>query len=305
MRKKMVNKPKKIIVLGGEGMLGHKMTQILRTQYPDTACSIKGSLAASFYKRIDLFSQGSVIEHMDAMDMDQFERTVKVGKWDIIINCIGVIKQRKEAANKLISITINSLLPHRLAALASEWGGRIIHFSTDCVFDGRRGRYTEDDPSNAEDLYGKSKFLGEVIDHRNALTLRTSIIGRELTDFRSLLEWFLSQNGKTVRGFRRHIFSGVSTNYLSRLVGQIIEQVPDLWGLYQIASDPISKYDLLCLLRDAYGLKITVVPDDLESCDRSLVSRKFIDKTALTSPPWRDLIEDLVRDKTPYEKWRG
>ncbi|MGA2988810.1 MAG: sugar nucleotide-binding protein, partial [Terriglobia bacterium] len=147
-------------------------------------------------------------------DFNALEATLSALRPDYVVNCVGVIKQRTEAISPIPSITINSLLPHKLAQMAARWGGRIIHFSTDCVFSGKRGWYTEEDPSDAEDLYGRSKFLGEVV-VANALTLRTSIIGRELVEHRSLLDWFLAQNHKTVHGYRRVIYSGVTTNYLA------------------------------------------------------------------------------------------
>lgn len=294
----------KIIVLGGEGMLGHKMFQMLLQRFPNTACTIFGALDDEFYKRIGLFSQGEVIEKVDAMDLLGLEAMLASRKPDFIVNCIGVIKQREEAKAAIPSITLNSLLPHRLAAAAMQWGGRVIHFSTDCVFDGRKGSYTEDDPSTAEDLYGKTKYLGEVTTE-NALTLRTSIIGRELNHFKSLLEWFLSQQGGTVRGFTRVMYSGVTTNYISRLVGDLIANYPGLSGLYQVASNTISKYDLLCLLRDAYKLDIEIIPDDQEVCDRSMRSDKFRAATGFVCPQWSELVAELVSDPTPYDKWRS
>jgi dTDP-4-dehydrorhamnose reductase len=179
----------------------------------------------------------------------------------------------------------------------------VIHFSTDCVFNGKRGCYTEDDSSDAEDLYGRSKYLGEVAAD-NALTLRTSVIGRELSQFRSLLEWFLAQNGKTIRGFRRVIYSGVTTNYLARRVGDLIAGHPSLSGLYQVTSAPICKYDLLCLLREAFKLDVEIVPDENEVSDRSMAGDAFLRDTGYQSPDWPGLIAELVNDTTPYEKWR-
>jgi dTDP-4-dehydrorhamnose reductase len=179
----------------------------------------------------------------------------------------------------------------------------VIHFSTDCVFSGRQGNYTEDSRSDAEDLYGKSKYLGEVTTG-NALTLRTSIIGRELAHFRSLLEWFLSHDGKTVRGFRRVIYSGVTTNYLSQLVGDLITDHPALSGLYQVTAPPVSKHDLLCMIRDAYHLNIDIVPDEREVSDRSMVGEKFRRATGYTSPDWPRLLKQLADDPTPYVDWR-
>jgi dTDP-4-dehydrorhamnose reductase len=213
-----------------------------------------------------------------------------------------VIKQRAEAVSPIPSITINSLLPHKLAQMAARWGGCVIHFSTDCVFNGKRGGYLEEDSSDAEDLYGKTKFLGEVA-VANALTVRTSIIGRELTEHRSLLDWFLAQNQKTIRGYRRVIYSGVTTNHLAELVVSIIQGHPGLNGLYQVASEPISKYDLLCLLREAYQLDVRIEPDDLEVSDRSMRCDKLREAIAYECPPWPVLARQLAEDNTPYEKW--
>ena len=293
----------KILVLGGDGMLGHKMFQTLSARYPDTCCSVRGSIEEPFYHRIDLFRREKILEKVDAMDLPALGRTLREVRPAYIVNCVGVIKQREEAKAAVPSITLNALLPHKLAEFAEEWDGKVIHFSTDCVFSGKRGGYTEDDPSDAEDLYGKSKYLGEAT-AGNAITLRTSIIGRELSHFRSLLEWFLAQKGKTIRGFRRVIYSGVTTNYLARRVGDLIGDHPHLSGLYQVTSAPISKHDLLCLLRDAFRLDVKIVPDEQEVSDRSMVGDRFMKATGYVCPPWPDLASDLADDPTPYGKWR-
>jgi dTDP-4-dehydrorhamnose reductase len=293
----------KILVLGGEGMLGHKVYQTLLSRYPDTACTVYRSLDDPFYRRITLFRQGRVIGQVDAMAMEALGELLRALKPAFMINCIGIVKQREEAKGAIPSITLNSLLPHKLAEFAAGWGGRVIHFSTDCVFSGKRGMYTEEDPSDAEDLYGKSKFLGEVATG-NALTLRTSIIGRELAQFRSLLEWFLAQKGKTIKGFRRVIYSGVTTNYMALLVGNLVADHPSLSGLYQVAAPPISKYDLLCRLKEVYHLDVEIVPDEKEVSDRSMVGEKFLRATGYRMPNWDDLVAQLVKDPTPYEAWR-
>ena len=293
----------KILVLGGEGMLGHKMFQTLRSRYPDTICTVARSLEEPFYRKIPLFRSGKVVDRLDAMDSGEMGRVLGEHRPDWIINCIGVVKQRAEAEEAVPSIALNSLLPHRLAEIAGEWGGRLIHFSTDCVFSGRKGNYTEESPSDAEDLYGKSKYLGEVT-AGNAVTLRTSIIGRELAHFRSLLEWFLSQDGKTVRGFRRVIYSGVTTNHMAQLVGNLIADHPALTGLYQVASPAVSKFDLLRMIRDAYGLNIDIIPDEEVVSDRSMVGEKFLKATGYDAPDWPGLIGQLASDPTPYKDWR-
>jgi dTDP-4-dehydrorhamnose reductase len=293
----------RVLVLGGEGMLGHKMFQRLVARFPDTACTIRGRLDDPFFSKIDLFRSGRVLQQVDAMDLSSLGHLLSSLEPAYVVNCVGIIKQRSEASQAIPSITLNALLPHMLVEMTRGWGGRVIHVSTDCVFSGKRGRYTEDDPSDAEDLYGKTKYLGELT-AENGLTLRTSIIGRELASFGSLLEWFLSQQGKRVRGFTRVLYSGVTTNYLSGLVGDIIADSLDLVGLYQVTSPTLSKHDLLCRLRDAYGMAVDIVPDDSEVSDRSLVGDRFIAATGYRQPSWPELIEQLVGDPTPYDQWR-
>ncbi len=293
----------KVLVLGGEGMLGHKMFQTLLERFPDTACTVRGSLADPFYTKIGLFRAGRVIDRVDAADFPSLARTLRDAAPDVIVNCVGIVKQREEAAAAIPSITLNALLPHALAELSREWGGRLIHFSTDCVFSGRRGGYVEGDPSDAEDLYGRTKYLGEVA-AENALTLRTSIIGRELGHFRSLLEWFLAQRGKSVHGFTRVIWSGVTTILLARLVGDLIADHAGLSGLYQVASRPVSKHDLLCMIRDAFRIDVEVVADPRDASDRSLSAEKFLAATGCRLPDWPDPVAELAQDPTPYQTWR-
>lgn len=293
----------KALVLGGEGMLGHKMFQVLRQRFGDVACTVRGALDEPFYAAIELFGAGQVIAGLDVTNREQLRQVLEAARPEQIVNCVGMIKQRKEAEQAIPTIELNALLPHVLAQIASRWNGRVIHFSTDCVFSGRRGNYAEDDPSDAEDLYGKTKLLGEVRG-ANALTLRTSIIGRELRDFQSLLEWFLAQRGGRVRGFVRHLYSGVTTNHLAALVAELIARHPTLTGLYQVTSERIDKHALLCLLRDAYALDVEIVPDDTTVCDRSMIGDRFRAATGLATPPWPELVAELAADPTPYDKWR-
>jgi len=291
-----------IAVLGAAGMLGHKMFQRLRAIFPGTVASMRTPAGRPPLNRVELLQCANIRTGIDAMDFRGLSAWLREIRPDYIVNCIGVIKQRPLAQDAIHSITINSLLSHRLAALASEWTGRLIHFSTDCVFSGARGGYAEQDESDALDLYGRSKFLGETAG-ANALTLRTSIIGRELVEHRSLLDWFLAQQGSSVAGFRRVIYSGVTTNHLADLVADIIRNYPDLSGLYQVASQPISKYDLLRLLRDAYQLDIGIKPDDQQRSDRSLSGEKLRRSIGYSSPSWPELVNQLAADPTSYETW--
>jgi dTDP-4-dehydrorhamnose reductase len=292
-----------IVVLGGAGMLGHKLFQVLRERFPGTIATTRENVHVPRLSGVTLLSGSDVLSGVDAIDFDALRTRLERLAPDVIVNCIGVIKQRDEAKSPIPSITLNALFPHRLAEVARVWGGRVIHFSTDCVFSGRRGNYREDDPSDADDLYGRSKFLGEVATS-NAVTLRTSIIGRELTEHRSLLDWFLSQKGKKVRGFRKVTYSGITTNEMANVVSLVIRSFPTVSGLFQVVSDPISKYDLLLLIREAYDLEIEVEPDDREVSDRSMCGEKFHKATGWRSPSWPDMVRALAADPTPYEAWR-
>jgi dTDP-4-dehydrorhamnose reductase len=292
----------KIVVLGVAGMLGHKMFQVLKERLSGVVGTAREDLSRPPFNRVELLQGEDVIQGLDVMDFQRLHGILLEMRPSHVVNCVGIIKQRAEAEAAIPSITINSLLPHKLAEWSNEWGGRVIHFSTDCVFSGKRGQYTESDASDAEDLYGRTKFLGEVATE-NALTLRTSIIGRELVEHRSLLDWFLSQNHKSVRGFKRVIYSGVTTNYMAEVVASVIERRPSLAGLYQVAADPISKHDLLCLLRDAYSLDIQITPDYAEVSDRSMIGEKFVAATGMKTPPWPELVRSLASDPTPYARW--
>jgi dTDP-4-dehydrorhamnose reductase len=216
-----------------------------------------------------------------------------------VINCVGLIKQLPSAKSPLPAIGINAHFPHRLARLCQATGARLIHISTDCVFSGRRGRYTEDDPSDAEDLYGRTKFLGEV-GGPACLTLRTSIIGRELRGQVALLEWFLQQRGRTVKGYARAIYTGVTTRTLAGVMADLLERHPDLSGLWQVASEPISKYELLQLVNRAFGLGATIERDESFVCDRSLDGSRFRQATGWQPPSWPQMVQELADDPTPY-----
>lgn len=297
-----MTKTPEIIVLGPTGMLGHKLFQILQGSFPDTVAVIRKRRGDYPYSNIPMFQSARVIDSIDVFVFEKLAEVLRDRRPQFVINCIGIIKQRDEASSRASMITLNALLPHRLADLCASWGGRLIHISTDCVFSGRRGMYTEEDASDADDLYGRTKYLGEV-STQNALTLRTSIIGRELTTHRSLLDWFLSNSGKRVNGYRKSIYSGVTTNQLAQVVTHIVSTHPTLNGLYQVASEPITKCDLLILLRDAFGCKIDIDQIEGENVDRSMSGSKLREAIGYVCPPWPVLVRQLAEDPTPYDMW--
>ncbi len=205
------------------------------------------------------------------------------------------------AKNAVKTLELNAVFPHRLAELAEQCGARLINISTDCVFDGVNGNYTENDLPNAQDLYGKSKSLGEVTGEK-CLTLRTSIIGRELKTQHSLVEWFLSNEGKSVKGFTNAIYSGFPTVVLADIIERLISEFPQMHGLYQVSSEPINKFDLLQLIREAYRADIKIEPDADFKIDRSLNGTKFKEATGMIFPDWQTMIRRMADDNAPYQK---
>jgi dTDP-4-dehydrorhamnose reductase len=293
----------RVLILGGEGMLGHKVFQVLSERFKTFATfrSFNGLWRDyPVYANID---PNRTIGGVDAMDFDTVIRAFARVKPDVVINCVGIIKQLKEAKDPLISINLNSLFPHRLIELCAATGTRMLHMGTDCVFSGRKGNYTEDDVADAEDLYGRTKLLGEV-NRKGCLTVRTSIFGRDFAKQSALLEWFLSNRGGRVRGYVNAIYTGFPTQVLARIMGDLIAGYPHLSGLYHVSSEPISKYDLLVRIRDAMGLDIEIEPYEDFYCDRSLDSSRFRAETGYPIPGWDEMIAELTQDDTPYDEWR-
>lgn len=284
-------------------MLGHKVFQALVEAFPKTVGTVRRQPAGAVRQFVESYGRQAFRVGVDVRDGSRLRALLEDLAPEVIVNCVGITKQRDDAVRPIPSIEVNALMPHQIAEWAENWGGRLVHFSTDCVFDGARGGYVESDFADAQDLYGRTKYLGEVT-YGRALSLRTSIIGRELEGRRSLLEWFMAHAGGTVPGYTHAIFSGVTTNFLATVVRDMLEARADLFGLFHVASDPIAKQHLLQKLNDAYGLGITIRPDDSTRIDRSL------DGTAFTSawrpvPSWDALISDMRSDPTPYDAWRA
>lgn len=288
----------KVLVLGGGGMLGHKLWQGLQLSV-DAWCTVRDRRGLP----PELFDGPRVVEGVDACAFETIERAVETARPTAVVNCIGVVKQLVAAKDPVASITINALLPHRVHRLCRDRGARFIHISTDCVYFGDRGGYVEDERPDAVDLYGRSKLLGEVAGD-GGLTLRTSIIGRELRSASGLVEWFLSQRGRKVNGFRRAIFSGVTTEVLSDLILRIVTRHPEIEGLYHASAAPISKLDLVTALNRAFRAGATVEPSDALVIDRSLNGRRLTDAIGWVAPSWNEMVERLAADPTPYEDWR-
>ncbi len=286
----MSHKKNSILVLGASGMLGNSVLRYF-SQRPD--CEVCGT-ARSLGSIRDLQQKAPTAKFIGGVNVDNLDSLTRLFanvKPTLIINCVGIVKQLEEANDPLVALPINALLPHRLARLAQVAGARLVHLSTDCVFSGTKGNYLESDTPDAYDLYGRSKLLGEV-DYPNAITLRTSIIGHELSGARSLIDWFLSQND-TVSGYNKAVFSGFPTVEIARIIHDFVMPNPHLHGLYHLSAEPINKYDLLSLVAQVYDKNITINPNENYVIDRSLNSDRFRLATGFKPEPWIELIKRM------------
>lgn len=284
----MSSKKCDIFILGSTGMLGNTLLRYFDSlnQY-----KVMGSIRGTNPPAELNVSRKLLLNNLDVENEKDLSNILVEYQPKIVINCIGVVKQLSFSKDPIKSIYINSLLPHKLSEICKSIDSRLIQISTDCVFNGKRGMYSELDDSDAQDLYGKTKFLGEVIDSKD-ITLRTSIIGHELETSHSLLEWFLSQE-REVTGFRKAIFSGLPTVELARIIHKFIIPNKNLRGLYHVSSEPIDKFTLLKLISEIYGKEIKVTPDDNFIIDRSLSSKKFKQETGFAPLSWENMIHEM------------
>lgn len=279
-----------VLVLGATGMLGSAVMRLFADSPGLHAVGSARSAAGVRRLRDDL--QPRVHLGVEVENPDSLARLLGAVRPQVVINCVGLVKQLAEADDPLAALPINALLPHRLSRLCSLVGARLVHVSTDCVFAGTRGMYLEQDPPDAQDLYGRSKLLGEVTSDAHAVTLRTSIIGHELASAHGLVGWFLAQGG-SVRGYRRAVFSGVPTVELARIIRDHVLPHPELTGLYQVSAEPIDKLTLLRLVASQYAKSVEIVPDDRVVIDRSLDSSRFRAATGYAPPAWPELVRRM------------
>jgi dTDP-4-dehydrorhamnose reductase len=285
----MSSEPARVLILGAAGMLGHTL---LRVMAEDQRFEVYGSLRGSTPAILrDANAPWHLVEGIEATRDEDLDYLLQRLRPALVVNAIGVVKQVSDANDPLTAIPVNALLPHRVARSCALVDARFVQMSTDCVFSGRRGSYLESDAADADDMYGRSKLLGEV-DAPHAVTLRTSIIGHEIGRAHGLVEWFLSQSAP-VRGFRHAIFSGLPTVEMARLIRDVVFPNAGLRGIYHVSADPISKYDLLSLVAATYGKQIRIDPDDSVCIDRSLDSSRFREATGFQPPPWPELVRRM------------
>lgn len=283
----------RIVVLGATGMLGHKLVQRL-SRHNEVHATVRNEKSSELLRRA-VADDISILDGIEAENFDSILNVIERIEPDAILNCIGIVKQSPESQDPVKSIKINSLFPQQLAEYCSNKGIRLVCYSTDCVFSGMKGKYTQDDIPDPVDIYGRSKLLGEV-DRRGCITIRSSIIGRELSMKRGLVEWLIAQTGKNVLGYRNAIFSGFSTLEMANITSLLLNEHKELNGIWQVASPPITKYDLLCLIREVAGLVIGIEPDDRFKCDRSLDGSRFEKATGYIAPDWQRMVRSMVEE---------
>jgi dTDP-4-dehydrorhamnose reductase len=284
----------RVLVLGVTGMLGNAVYKVFGSS---DEYEVWGTLRNAKDKQyFPDATHERLVSGIDVLDHDMLVKVLSKVRPQLVINCIGLIKQLADSKDPLSALPINAMLPHRLANLCGLLGARLIHLSTDCVFSGRKGAYVEDDVSDAEDLYGKSKYIGEIHDNPQVITLRTSIIGHELTTNFALIDWFLSQKG-AVKGFSKAIFSGLPTAELARVMRDFVAKNIGLSGLYHVAAQPISKLELLKLVAQQYGKRIEIIPDDSLQIDRSLNGARFSQSSGYVAPDWSRLVSIMHKNR--------
>ena len=282
----------RILILGASGMLGHKLAQQLAAQHEVTATLREAEAPA---KLRALLPGVTLRGGVSAERLDIVASAIAALKPDAVVNCIGIIKQLKAAKDALPSIAINALFPHQVAEVCEVVGARLVHFGTDCVFCGAQGPYKPGDAADSQDLYGRTKFMGEV-GGPGCLTIRSSIIGHELKGHVSLVDWFLSQRGGRIKGFANALYTGLPTVVMAEVVRLALTEWRDLDGVWQVAADPINKYDLLHLINHFYGLGISIDRDEAFHCDRRLDGSAFRARTGWVAPPWPTLVASMHAD---------
>ncbi|MCD4751706.1 MAG: SDR family oxidoreductase [Anaerolineaceae bacterium] len=290
----------KILILGGSGMLGHRLWIQLQKDH-DVRVTVRGT--GNNIPEVSEFPQNRTRTDVDARNFEQISRALASIQPELVINCIGMIKQHGHIAkDPLISITLNALLPHRLSLLCKVANIRLVHISTDCVFSGKTGNYIETDFADADDIYGRTKYLGEV-EYDHCVTLRTSIIGREIKNGLGLVEWFLAQKD-AINGFTNAIFSGLTTDELARVINEYVIPNPNLSGKYHVSTQPISKFNLLELINKKFNKNLIITPYDDFVIDRSLNSARFRHETGYNPPSWEAMIQEMADSNEFYEQMR-
>ena len=291
---------KRVLILGATGMLGSAVYGVLKDKYdlvlavhsPDKIRMLDQAYGGTSKHKVVHFDAAALYEDYAAKKGWPGEYLAaflqKVGEIDHVINAIGVTIPFA-LRDPALTFFLNGALPH---ALAQTFGEKLIHITTDCVYSGKKGfPYDENSAKSPVDIYGLSKSLGEPAE---CLTLRTSIIGRELGGFTGLLEWFLQQEGKTINGFTDHYWNGITTQQFGKLCYQIMDS-PNRFprrGLFHVFSSVVSKYEMLNAFQRRFGVQCTIRPDSENKLNRTLTTVRELNGM-LKIPSFEDMLAEL------------
>ena len=284
----------KILVFGATGMIGHKMFQLLTMNNLEASGTVRH--APANYLSVSFFANQRIIPSIDVTKLASVQSLLNSRNPDIIINCVGITLRKPEIKDEELCVKVNAEFPHFLKKYVEVNKKYLIHFSTDCVFSGKADSYTEDSKPDATDVYGRTKALGEVSgDH--ALTLRGSQLGSEVFGKSELLEWAIAQSGQSIKGYDQAIYSGVTTNGVADLVADLIQRPKRLTGLYQVASQPISKYDLLCKVNQIFKLRMKIEPDSSYKNRKVLSAAKIASEIGYRCASWDQMLQQTYQDR--------
>ena len=286
----------RILILGGNGMIGHKMYHTISKIHKDTWVTLRKNIKSYTYSEI--YNSDKVIDNIDLSNFKILLNQLNLINPDVVLNACGITIRRGINVSVSNTIILNSALPHFLNEWVTTNNKRLIHFSTDCVFTGAKGDYLDNDKIDAFDLYGSTKSMGEVIDSKHSITLRGSMIGRELENKTELFEWFLKQKNKKIKGFSNVIYSGITTTKMAEIVLKLINQYPYLSGVYNISSKPISKFELLILWNNLFDINANIEIDNSYTSNKNLISDNFYRTVSMEQPDWVELSSQLNIDNS-------
>ena len=290
----------RILIFGCSGMLGHKILQKLcENKYFFITCVYRNKKKINFLRKKNIKFK----KINKSLNFKFLKNLFNKNKFDYVINCIGVIKQKKNV-NKKKLFFLNSEFPKKIAEFSNKYDFKFIHFSTDCVFSGKKGSYKETDKKDAKDLYGISKIKGEPKkNNKRVLTLRTSFIGHEINSKDSLLDWFVYNKNEIVNGYNKAYFSGLTNLEISKIVNKIISKNNFKSGLFHLAGNRIDKFRLLKIINKIYKLKKIIKKDSSIKIDRSLQNYKFCKNFKFKTKKWNKLIKELNNDYLINKKY--
>ena len=288
-------------------MLGHQMWRRVNEWAKGSSHQVFGTVRKSkdHYQALGLPNTQNLFDGVDVGEFKKLDALLNQIKPSIVINCAGITLRKKDLSDIEKCYQLNGMLPQFVGQWCNTHDAKLFHFSTDCVYDGKKGSsYLESDMPSAFDHYGQSKYLGEA-STGNSLTMRLSIVGRELENKTELVEWILSQKDKHAKGYNAVKYSGLTTAYVAREVIRVIEKYPEISGLYHVSSEPISKYEIMEKINAKFDLNIKIEKNNEIVSNKALDCSRYEKATGFQKPSWDQMIDDLFADREFYENLKN